>query len=300
MRDRLQAEGDAARDATIRKTAHVRNSWLTIEGVRIAVRESGGSGPAVIMVHGNSSSSFAFRRQLEGPLGEEFRLIGFDLPGHGDSGRPVDAARTYSFPGFAAVLRALARAMDAQNGIFLGWSLGGHVVLEAAADLPDAAGFVIFGAPPLRFPPNIEEACLPNPVLRLVFREELSEDELTEWTAALFRPGAQPDPGFTDLMRRADPRMRSGLLASVGTVGYHDEGAVVRGLGKPLAILNGEHDSVVSMPYVRSLEIPLLWRGAIQVIEGAGHTPQWENPSTFDRLVGDFVRDVAGGGLRAA
>ena len=38
----------------------------------IAVHESAGQGPPVVLIHGNSSSSRAFSRQLEGPLGSGF------------------------------------------------------------------------------------------------------------------------------------------------------------------------------------------------------------------------------------
>src|ERR1700677_4384860 len=53
----------------------------------IAVHESSaGQGPPVVLIHGNSSSSSVFSRQLDGALGERFRLIAVDLPGHGASG----------------------------------------------------------------------------------------------------------------------------------------------------------------------------------------------------------------------
>ena len=51
----------------------------------IAFREFAGKGPAAVLIHGNSSSSRVFSRQLDGPLGERFRLVAVDLPGHGAS-----------------------------------------------------------------------------------------------------------------------------------------------------------------------------------------------------------------------
>ena len=52
---------------------------------RIAAHESAGQGPAAVLIHGNSSSSRAFSKQLDGPLGTRFRLVALDLPGHGAS-----------------------------------------------------------------------------------------------------------------------------------------------------------------------------------------------------------------------
>jgi pimeloyl-ACP methyl ester carboxylesterase len=38
--------------------------------------------------------------------------------------------------------------------------------------------------------------------------------------------------------------------------------------------------------------MPTLWRGEVQVIEGAGHSPHWERPERFNALLADFVADV--------
>ena len=51
----------------------------------IAIAESEGRGPAVLLIHGNSSCKQVFRNQLQGAIGREYRLIAMDLPGHGDS-----------------------------------------------------------------------------------------------------------------------------------------------------------------------------------------------------------------------
>jgi len=45
------------------------------------------------------------------------------------------------------------------------WSLGGHILLEAAKDLPRARGFAIYGTPPVGFPPEMADAFLPNPAM---------------------------------------------------------------------------------------------------------------------------------------
>jgi pimeloyl-ACP methyl ester carboxylesterase len=62
------------------------------------------------MLHGNSSCKEAFDRQLNGALGDEFRLIAIDLPGHGASSDAADPNRTYSFPGYAEAAIAVLEA----------------------------------------------------------------------------------------------------------------------------------------------------------------------------------------------
>ena len=104
-----------------------------------------------------------------GPLGERFRLVAVDLPGHGASDDARDRS-AYSLPGHARAVRAVVDALQLGDAVFVGWSLGGHVALEMAPELRQARGFVIFGTPPLAFPPA-REAFLPHPTMRLIFSE---------------------------------------------------------------------------------------------------------------------------------
>ena len=131
----------------------------------IAVHESEGEGPAAVLIHGNSSSSRAFSRQLDGALGARFRLVAIDLPGHGASEDAKDAS-AYSLAGHARAVLAAVDALGLTRARFIGWSLGGHVALEMAPDLPEAHGFLIFGTPPLAFPPAIETCFFPNPAMQ--------------------------------------------------------------------------------------------------------------------------------------
>ena len=57
---------------------------LFIDEQRIVYTTSDGEGPAVLLIHGNSSSSRTFQPQLESELGRTYRMVAIDLPGFGD------------------------------------------------------------------------------------------------------------------------------------------------------------------------------------------------------------------------
>jgi pimeloyl-ACP methyl ester carboxylesterase len=259
----------------------------------IVVHESAGEGPAVVLIHGNSSSSRAFSRQLEGPLGRQFRLVAVDLPGHGESDDANDPS-AYSLPGHARAVRAVVDALDLGGAHFAGWSLGGHVVLEMAPDLPHGRGVVIFGAPPLAVPAAMSRGFRFHPAMKFTFQESINGTEASAYVAAFFKPGFADVPRFfLEDVLRTDGRARSRLGASVGPGFYRDEVAIVRDLKIPLAALHGPEDGLVNADYFASVPMPTLWRGAVQMIAGAGHTPQWETPEAFDALIEAFVKETA-------
>ena len=259
---------------------------------KIAVRESAGDGPPIVLVHGNSSSARAFARQFDGPLGQRFRLIAIDLPGHGASEDAADGA--YSLKSHARAIQDAAQSLGAEDAIFVGWSLGGHIVLEAAPALAKARGFVLFGTPPLAFPPAMDQAFLPNPAVATGFVEAIDREKAEAYVASFFAPGARDIPAtFVEDILRTDGRARSGAYASLAPGGYLDEAIVVQNLTVPIAVLHGAEEQLINRAYFDSIPMPTLWRGAVQIIPGAGHAPQWETPQAFDALIAAFVDETA-------
>ncbi|MDR3467136.1 MAG: alpha/beta fold hydrolase [Xanthobacteraceae bacterium] len=261
-----------------------------IEGAsgKIAYRQSTGTGRAIILVHGNSMSSRSFVRQLDGPLGQKRRLIAIDLPGHGESANATGDT-VYNLPGYARTVVDLAKRLGVEDAVFAGHSLGGHIVLEAAPNLPKAAGFVVFGTPPLAFPPAMDKAFLPNPAMNVGFAGEITKEQAQAYLASWFKPGTTDiAPSFLDDLMRTDGRARTQLGASIVPDGYRDEIEVVAKLKQPLAVLHGADDQLINGGYFASLTMPTLWRGSVQTIANSGHTPQWEQAAQFDALIDAF------------
>ncbi|MGH6799680.1 MAG: alpha/beta fold hydrolase [Roseiarcus sp.] len=58
-------------------------------------------------------------------------------------------------------------------------------------------------------------------------------------------------------------------------------------------MLHGAEDLFINGRYFASVPMPTLWRGAVQIIPGAGHTPQWKTPEAVDALIEAFVKETA-------
>jgi pimeloyl-ACP methyl ester carboxylesterase len=262
---------------------------ITIGGQSVAYTTSPGTGPAVLLIHGNSSSSRSFQHQLASELGARYRLIALDLPGFGRS-QPVPDAAVLGLQGWAGIIRGVVEALRLDPVVLVGWSLGGHVALEAVDNLPGVRGVLIFGTPPIAFPPAMEQAFLPHPAMAATFKEELTEEEMDAYVASFFAPGYGERPtAFVEDIRGSDGRARAAVAASIRPDGYKDEVAVVAGLQIPLAVVHGAEEQLVNGNYFDTLTMPSLWRGGVQVIPGAGHAPHWEQPATFNALLGAFL-----------
>jgi pimeloyl-ACP methyl ester carboxylesterase len=275
----------------------VDEATVTVDGQEIAFlhspgRRSAGRERTVIFVHGNSSSARTWRGLMGSPFGQRFRCLALDLPGHGRSA-PASDHSAYSLPGYAATLAGFARALGADDAVIVGWSLGGHIAIEAAPSLPGAAGFVVFGAPPVASAAQMTEAFLPNPAMNVGFTAAVSPADAQVYAASFVAPGSvlALDEFVADILR-TDGAARAGLFGSIGEGRFGNELDIVTTLGRPLAILQGDGEQLVSLAYLRQLAIPTLWRGAVQIIPGAGHAAQQEAPDAFAGLLEQFIADL--------
>jgi pimeloyl-ACP methyl ester carboxylesterase len=270
----------------------VDEQQITVSGQQLAFRQSEGQERPVIFVHGNSCSSRTWEPVLKSPFGQRFRCLAFDLPGHGNSAKAKDPA-DYSLPGYAKLLTGFAAANQATDAVIVGWSLGGHIALEAAPAMPAAPGFVIFGTPPIASADQMGEAFLPNPAMATTFAPSVTGEEARAYAEAFTAPRSALDLDeiVADVLR-TDGAARADLGASLAEGCYADEIAITSTLGRPLAILHGEGEQLVSLDYLRTLSIPTLWRGEIQLIPGAGHAPHLETPDQFTALLTQFLAET--------
>ena len=104
------------------------------DGVKIQY-EVHGSGPALLLTHGYSSTSAMWQGQIAA-LSKRHKLVLWDMRGHGQSDYPDDAA-AYSEALTVADMAALLDAVGARTAIIGGLSLGGYMSLAFHRAHPD-------------------------------------------------------------------------------------------------------------------------------------------------------------------
>ena len=256
----------------------------------------------VICIHGNSGAKTAFEKQLNSPLAQTYRLIALDLPGHGESQHDIsNPGQTYRPSGYAQMVVDFATHLHLTHAVYVGWSLGGHILLEALQAsnghpaLPLPAGVLIFGAPPIGTNADIPQAFLPNPVFPLATQEILTRAEINAFVHAWFRkhfPDADiPQHFYRDIVA-SDGQARKYLGISVGTNDFADEVTAVGTTTTPLAIVHGVQEQLVNGHYYAGLSMPTLWKQQVHLVNNAGHAVQEEQPGHFNGLLQAFIDDL--------
>ena len=130
-RDGAHAAASMARSWTSRSR---RTTCAAADGLRLHVREWGDpEGPPIVFVHGWSQSQLCWSRQIAGPLADDFRLVTFDLRGHGMSEQPLDAGAYVDARLWADDLNAVIEQLGLERPVLVAWSYGGYVVTDYLA-----------------------------------------------------------------------------------------------------------------------------------------------------------------------
>lgn len=268
---------------------------IYIEGLPITVYDNKTvSKESVVFLHGNSLGAFSFFEQLQEPLLQKYRCITFDLPGHGDSGRSVNAFQDYNMPGIINFTRKIIGSLNLSMPILAGHSFGGHVLLEAMAGelKQQISGLAIFGSPPMAYPPVFEEMFFPVPEAGLIFKEMLEEQEIESLAAIFIKKGSAPFPEIKNAIRKTDPLFRKYLGESIISGNTIAENTILANLNIPVAIFHGIDDQLVNPAYYKKLSLQSLWRGSVHEVENAGHCIQMENAPAFNQSFSEFCEFV--------
>lgn len=263
--------------------------YLNIFGLNIATYQNRDQGFPIVFIHGNSLSASTFINQFNDPLLDKYRLISFDLPGHGNTGKSNNPEQDYSPVSFIKILIELCSRLNIGNGVLIGHSLGGHIVLDSLPHLPDIKGIVTFGTTPLSSPPRLDLAFLPNPILQLIFKPDLSEEEILQVASGFIAQGVDIPKEIQESLHKTDPLVRLYIGKALSGGATLDEISILVNRKIPYLLVHGEKDRLVNRNYFDLIPKELIWNEIIQLIEEAGHTPQLENPNVFSKILADFI-----------
>jgi 2-hydroxy-6-oxonona-2,4-dienedioate hydrolase len=262
---------------------------VDIGGWSTRVLEAGHGTPLVLM-HGTGGHLEAYARNLPA-LAARFRVIAYDYPGHGWT---TVAKADLEIDDYVDHLAGLLDALGIERAHLSGESLGGWVAIKFAARYPDRVDRLILNTPggTMATPEVMErirslsQAAADDPSAeRIQARLEwLMADPATVTDELVaIRQGVYSRPGFADSMRHIlclqDPEIRRRNMVT---------GEDLAAIAAPTLVIWTSDDP--SGPAKAGLDMAEgIAGGEFQLIEGAGHWPQWEQAPTFNQIVLEFL-----------
>src|SRR5262245_57291876 len=228
------------------------------------------------MGHGYSATRRMWRGQ-HAALGDRYRLVTWDMRGHGQTESPSDPAR-YSLDLIVGDMKALLDHLEIRRAVIGGLSLGGYVSLGFYLAHPEMVEALVI--------------CDSGPGYRNAEAREKWNERARARATELEAHGLDALSGRSREMREAmgDHASAQGLAHAARGMLAQPDARVIDGLPSirvPTLVIVGDRDE----PFVAPCEymakkIP----GAqLEVIKDAGHSSNLDQPQAFNRIFLDFL-----------
>lgn len=253
-------------------------------GITLPYVEQGDpSGTPIIFLHGVTDSHRSFDLLRE-HIPDEFRAIAVTQRGHGDASKPASG---YSSADLAEDLKLFMRALRIESAFIVGHSMGSFVAQRFAAENPEMVrGLVVIGS----FPTCADNESVKQFVDAVV---RPLTDPIPREVAADFQAGTYSKSlpsWFEELVvnesLKAPARVwKEACLSMIEA----DHSTLLKNIKAKTLLLWGSEDAFFSVDDQERLLslIPDAW---LNIYDGIGHTPQWEDPK---RTAADILTLVA-------
>jgi pimeloyl-ACP methyl ester carboxylesterase len=245
---------------------------ITRDGVKIYF-EDHGSGGAILLTHGYSATSRMWAGQIA-PLSEKYRVISWDMRGHGQSDSPAQQ-NLYSEAHTVDDMAAILDECEVTTAVIGGLSLGGYMSLAFHLKYPQrVAGLMLFDTGPGYKNDRARE----------------SWNDMARKRAETIDARGLASLGNSDEVRVSSHKSAAGLANAARGMLTQVDDRIIQSLPEitvPTLVLVGEKDKqfLAATDYM-ALKIP---GAAKEIIPDAGHAANIHQPETFNGLVLGFV-----------
>jgi len=273
-----------------------RRQWsiATPDGVAISAREWGNrDGPPIVFIHGLAQSHLSFLPQLASGLAEKYRLLAYDLRGHGESAKPRDVGYYNDGKRWADELAAVIERTGAEKPILVGWSLGGRVLRAYLMHHGDRAlsGLHFVATRPFEDPAVIAPASRANIEGRPDTLAGRIDAHIAFLRACYHRQPAEDDFAVALAYNVIMPQE---IREAIGTwaTGVDATRAALHAVRVPTLIAHGRDDALI-LPAAAEMTAAAIEGSTISWYDDCGHSPFVEHAERFNRELDAFASMVA-------
>lgn len=266
-------------------------------GLRLHVREWGrADGPSILFIHGWSQAHLCWAKQYRSPLADEFRLVAFDLRGHGMSEAPLGPEHYTNPRMWADDVAAIIDELRLERPVLVGWSYGGFVICDyVRAHGQNRIGGIDFVGAAVTFN-RAALGTLIGPGFVDHFADATADDLEANIRgmraiirAFVARPlSAEEFETMLGWTMVVPTRIRAHLAAR-----EIDSDDVLRSLKVPTLVTQGRADIVV-LPAMAEHVLAACPTARASWYDGVGHAPHLEAPERFNRELAELTRRARG------
>ena len=246
----------------------------------------------IFFIHGNSSSSKGWRKQVKSPLLADFRLITIDLPSHGNSDElPEDA--DFSLPAIGKIMaKVIDQLINNKPYIICGSSLGTNIVAETLSVDSFPKGLMLAGPCIAGEGFGLDKMILQGADVTAVFAENVPGALVNKYAKETSISKDEKDTElFLEDYYLVKGNFRSSLYATIASGSYNDEIEILKLKNCPICIAFGKDEKVVNTNYLDGAPVNL-WNNTIYRIPGASHLVNIDAPEPFNKLLAKFAKNM--------
>lgn len=261
---------------------------LKISGVDIRYRDEGPKDkPVIVMIHGFTSSLETWDA-VANPLKTDYRIIRFDLPGHGLSGE--DASGDYSNARTVEIAIDFLEALGLSRVTLVGNSLGGLTAWRAASAQPDLVSRLVLISPGGFSINGVTEKPVPVPMMVKIYLTKAPSAGVAAATKSLYGdPSKLLDARLQEIEAMMEqPGNGDALLARAEQFTLPAPETDLAKVDVPTLLIWGDKDAMVPPSHGQKF-VDVMPKATLKTYSGIGHVPQEEVPNRLSNDIKDFM-----------
>ena len=257
------------------------------DGVKLNVQEWGNpAGPEILFIHGFAQSYLSWSKQFNSELAKTFRMVTYDVRGHGFSDKPTAPEFYKDNKRWADEVKAVIEQTGLKRPVLVGWSYAGRIMGDYLMTHGDG------GIAGLNFVDAVTHAAMnakapAGPLAGGMISEDQAKN--IESTRAFLRAcfSIQPTSAEFETMVGFNMLVPTVVRRNMfGRTSPYD--ATLKAISVPVLVTHGIEDKAVLLE-VGKYTAATVPGAKLSEYAGIGHAPFWEDAVRFNRELAEFV-----------